>query len=107
VWIEASGAQPALAMAVDRTRTGGRISVVGMFTQAPTANVNMIVRHELEIRGSYASVAADYLVAVDLLSQARIDVEPLLELFPLERALDALSAAAEARTLKPILIPGA
>lgn len=106
VWIEASGAQPAMAMAIDQTRTGGRVAVVGMFAQAPTANFNLLVRHELEVHGSYASVAADYSLVIELLARERLDVEPLLQLFDLERGVEVLQAAADSRILKPILIPG-
>ena len=106
IWIEASGAPSALEMAFADTRTGGRIAVVGMFSQPATANMNFLVRHELEVRGSYASVESDYRLVIDMISSGRLEVDSLLEKFALEDATLALEAAAESRTLKPILIPG-
>ncbi len=105
VWVEASGASAALAAAIDHTRTGGRVAVVGMFTQPPSANINLLVRHELEVHGSYASVVSDYSLVIELLAQGRLEVESLLETFDLEQGIDAFAAAAESKTLKPILIP--
>jgi L-iditol 2-dehydrogenase len=105
VWVEASGASAALASAFEHTRTGGRIAVVGMFTQPPTTNFNLLVRRELEVRGSYASVLKDYSLVIDLLTQGRLEVESLLEKFDLEQGVSALESAAESKILKPILIP--
>ena len=104
-WIEASGAPSALEMAFADTRTGGRIAVVGMFSQPATVNMNFLVRHELEVRGSYASVESDYRLVIDMISSGRLVVDSLLEKFALKDATLALEAAAESRTLKPILIP--
>jgi threonine dehydrogenase-like Zn-dependent dehydrogenase len=68
--------------------------------------MNFLVRHELEVRGSYASVESDYRLVIDMISSGRLEVDSLLEKFALEDATLALEAAAESRTLKPILIPG-
>ncbi|HEX7405057.1 MAG TPA: zinc-binding dehydrogenase, partial [Candidatus Nanopelagicaceae bacterium] len=105
VWIEASGAPSALAAAVSDIRMGGLISVVGLYTQAPIADVNLLVRREIEVRGSYASVASEYSLVIELLAAGRLHIESLLEVFDLEAGLDAFTAAAESRTIKPILIP--
>jgi L-iditol 2-dehydrogenase len=105
VWIEASGAPSALAAAVSDIRMGGLISVVGLYTQAPIADVNLLVRREIEVRGSYASVASEYSLVIELLAAGRLHIESLLEVFDLEAGLDAFITAAESRTIKPILIP--
>ncbi|MHB1212749.1 MAG: zinc-dependent alcohol dehydrogenase, partial [Candidatus Nanopelagicales bacterium] len=105
VWIEASGAAPAFTAAIERTRTGGLVSVVGMYSQPPTKNLSLLVRRELEVRGCYASVAPEYTRVIELLAQGRLHVESLLQTFDLEDAATALGDAATARALKPILIP--
>ena len=105
LWIEASGSQIALANAVLNTRPGGRISVVAMYAHEPIADISQLVRRELEVRGVYASVRAEYEYVMPLLHSREIVVDPLLETFALESAVDALEAAAESRTLKPIVIP--
>lgn len=106
VWIEASGAPSALAAAVSDVRMGGLVSVVGLYTQAPVADINLLVRREIEVHGSYASVAPEYSLVIDLLVAGRLPVDSLLEIFDLEAGIDAFLAAAESRTIKPILIPG-
>ena len=105
VWVEASGAQPALASAVETTRVGGTISVVAMYTQPPTANTSLIVRRELEVRGVYASVASEYTYVIDLLDRGRIDVSSLVAEFPLDNALSAFEAAASSTVIKPLIVP--
>ena len=105
LWVEASGAAPALTTAFDETVTGGRISVVGMYAQKSTIDMTKLVRGELEVRGSYASTAVDYELVIGMLEAGRLPVRSLLEVFDLEDAVEALSQAAESRTLKPIIVP--
>ena len=106
VWIEASGAQPALASAVETTAIGGRISVVGMFTEQPTMKTSLLVRRELTMRGVYASIAPEYTTVIGLLESGRIDPTSLVDEFSLEDAISAFTAAASAQTLKPVIVPG-
>jgi L-iditol 2-dehydrogenase len=105
LWIEASGATPALTSAFGDTAPGGRICVVGMYAQMATIDMTLLVRGELEVRGSYASIASDYELVISMLEQGRLPVRSLLEVFNLEDAVDALSKAAESQTLKPIIVP--
>ena len=84
---------------------GGTISVVAMYTQAPTANTSLIVRRELEVRGVYASVASEYTYVIDLLDRGRIDVSSLVAEFPLDNALSAFEAAASSTVIKPLIVP--
>jgi len=105
VWIEASGAPAALAAAVAETRVGGRISAVGLYAAAPVADLNLLVRREIGLRGSYASAAVEYLQVIDLLSTGRLCIDSLLETFDLETGTEAFHAAAESRAIKPIIVP--
>ena len=105
VWVEASGAQPALAAAVETTAIGGRISVVGMFTQQPTMKTSLLVRRELTMKGVYASIAPEYVTVIDLLESGRIDPSSLVDEFALDDAVRAFEAAAQAQTLKPVIVP--
>lgn len=106
LWIEASGAPSALATAITDTRSGGRISVVGLYAGAPQADLNQLVRREIQLIGSYASVASEYNLVIDLLQQGRLPVESLLEAFTLENALAAFDAAENSKAIKPVIIPG-
>lgn len=105
VWVEASGAQPALAAAVETTAIGGRISVVGMFTEQPTMKTSLLVRRELTMLGVYASIAPEYETVIGLLESGRIDPSSLVDEFALADAVDAFEAAARAQTLKPVIVP--
>jgi L-iditol 2-dehydrogenase len=105
VWIEASGASAALAAAVEDTRVGGRISVVGLYSAAPSADLNLVVRREIGLRGSYASAAVEYLHVIDLLASGRIRVDTLLETFELETGTRAFDAAAQSKAIKPVIVP--
>jgi L-iditol 2-dehydrogenase len=105
VWIEASGAPAALAAAVADTRVGGRVSAVGLYADAPVADLNLLVRREIGLRGSYASAAVEYLRVIDLLSAGRLCIDPLLQTFDLETGTEAFQAAAESRAIKPIIVP--
>jgi len=105
LWIEASGAASALASAVVETKTGGKISVVGLYGAASEADINQLVRREITLKGSYASVAKEYELIIDLMQRGRLEVESLLEQFSLEDGLDAFNSAEKSQTIKPVIVP--
>jgi len=105
VWIEASGAVPALAAAVPAMAPGGHITIVAMFTESYPLMVPEILRRELTLSTTYAASAPDYVTALQLLADRVIAVEPLIDEFPLERASDAFDAATTGRAVKPLVLP--
>jgi threonine dehydrogenase-like Zn-dependent dehydrogenase len=105
LWIEASGAPSALATAILDTRSGGTISVVGLYAASPEADLNQLVRREITVKGSYASIAPEYELVIDLIQKGRLNVETLLEKFSLEDGLAAFNAAEKSEVIKPIITP--
>jgi L-iditol 2-dehydrogenase len=104
LWFEASGAVPALAAAVDAVAPRGLITVVAMFTKPYALMVPQILRREVTITTTYGAGAHDYLVALQLIADGVVQVEPLIDEFPLARAEDAFKAAASGRAVKPLVV---
>jgi threonine dehydrogenase-like Zn-dependent dehydrogenase len=103
-WIEASGAVPALAAAVEGVVNGGEITVVALFARELSFPVTDAVRRELTMRFSYASRHPDYLVALDLLARGAVDGPALATEFPLAQADRALEAAEAQQVVKPLVV---
>ena len=104
-WLEASGSGRALEQAVDSVRPGGTIVVVALFAQRFQADVNVLVRKEVKLLGSYASVREDYEAAAATLAAAEGLEEVISTAYPLSDALEALEATASGNVVKAVLIP--
>ena len=109
VVIECAGIPAAVPEALDLVRPGGRVLVLGQYTDhGPTPlNPHLITRKQLEVRGSWAFSAAhyvEYLQTLPLLRE-RFPVEELNTSFPLERAQEAIDAARAGRIGKAVLVP--
>jgi len=86
---------------------GGTVVVVALFASAPQLDINVLVRREVKLLGSYASRMADYHSAAQELSLGEDLAAALVTTFPLEDALMALSATADGAVTKAALVPGA
>jgi len=104
-WIEASGSVDALAVAIESLRAGGHLTAVGMYNRLASINGSRIVRREISFRGSYGSVRADYLTAMDLLLRSDIPAESLVTPFRLEDWPRALDSMAHGEVIKAALTP--
>lgn len=104
-WIEASGAESGLAAAISHTRPMGAISIVAMYGRLPTVDANRLVRGQLQLTGSYASLRPDYVEAIELLTPESGIEEVLVREFALEEAVAALEATADGRVVKAALVP--
>ncbi|BDG60174.1 zinc-binding dehydrogenase [Caldinitratiruptor microaerophilus] len=105
VWVEASGAGAALEAAAGSVRSGGVVTVVGMYAHPVELFFTSLVRKEVDVLFSYASHRANYLRALALVAGGAIDPTPLADPFPLSRASEAFAAALEKRVVKPVLLP--
>ncbi len=94
--IEASGASPALAAALELVRQFGRITYVGFnIGQQVTSELGLIQSKDLTVRGITGSPGV-WPEAIDLLARADIDLTPLVtSVFPLA---DAPAAYERVRT---------
>lgn len=104
-WIEASGSVDALAAGIGGLRADGHLTAVGMYNRLASIDGSRIVRREITFRGSYGSVRADYLSAMDLLLRADIPAETMVTPFSLEDWPRALDAIARGEAIKAVLTP--
>jgi L-iditol 2-dehydrogenase len=109
VAIEAVGITPTVNTAIDSVRKGGSIVLVGNVAPQITVPLQTVVTRQLRLQGSCAS-AGEYPRAIQLMSEARIKVKPLITaVAPLEegpRWFERLYAR-EGDLLKIVLEPGA
>ena len=108
VAIEAVGRTETVASAIDATRKGGTVVLVGNI--APNVNLPLqkVVTRQIRLQGSCAS-AGEYPRAIELLASGAIQVKPLISaVAPLEegaRWFERLYAR-EPNLLKVVLTPG-
>ena len=111
VAIDASGVPAATLSAIDAVRRGGRVVIVALPIASTTINFMSIVSTEKEIIGSLSHIYdEDYAAAIRLLSDGRIQAEPLISdrialADLLAKGLHRLEAQA-ADTLKILVRPG-
>lgn len=96
VGLEASGAPSALVTHFRVVRPGGRIVQLGMLPPGDVGvPINILQSRELELVGSFR-FHEDFAVAVRGLAMRHFDVSPILsQVFPLEKARDALELAGD------------
>jgi threonine dehydrogenase-like Zn-dependent dehydrogenase len=106
---ECAGLPVAVSEALELARPGGRVLVLGQYTDHGPAPLNphLITRKQLAVSGSWAFSAAHYIEYLRTLPQlrARFALEQLISTFPLERAQDAVDAARAGRIGKAVLVP--
>ena len=74
---EAVGRNETVAAAVDSTRKGGTVTLVGNITPEVTLPLQKVVSRQLRLQGSCAS-AGEYPQAIELIANGRIQVKPLI-----------------------------
>ncbi|MQA04466.1 MAG: alcohol dehydrogenase catalytic domain-containing protein [Streptosporangiales bacterium] len=104
VWVEASGSAAALQQAIEEVALRGTVMVVALFAEPPRFDASLLVRREVRVVGSYASLRADYEDAVRDLTDAT-DLRALVTTYPLADAVTALEATADGAVGKAVLIP--
>ncbi|MBV9197766.1 MAG: zinc-binding dehydrogenase [Solirubrobacterales bacterium] len=107
--VECTGAPAAVSEALDLARPGGRVLVLGQYTDhGPTPlNPHLITRKQLTLLGSWAFSAGHFVEYLRTLPQlrARFPLERLVTRFPLERAQAAIDAARAGEVGKAVLAP--
>ena len=92
VCFEATGNPSAVTDAVDSTRPGGSVVLLGVSTRDLGLSAWRLVEGEISLISSKSHTMKDFAEAVEALVSGVIDVSPLpLELFPLEDALLAFA----------------
>lgn len=92
--MECSGVPVALQQAIEMTRTGGRIVLVGIFEQEVPLNINHIIHKQLSLISSYSKgqkpIGEEIKAAIDLIASGKVNVKPLIShQFPLDKIMEA------------------
>ena len=92
--MECSGVPKALQQAIEMTRTGGRIVLVGLFEEAVPLNINRIVHKQLSLISSFNKgrepVGEEIKAAIKLLASGKVNAKPLIShQFPLDKIMEA------------------
>jgi threonine dehydrogenase-like Zn-dependent dehydrogenase len=105
--LEAVGIEATVRLAMDLTKPGGNLTLIGNVTPFVQVNLQEIVMRELTIRGSCA-IAGEYPACLDLMAAGRIQAKPLISrIVPLadgQAAFDALHHG-EPELMKIVLKP--
>jgi L-iditol 2-dehydrogenase len=111
VTIEATGAPVAVAQGMRYTRDGGRVSVVGQYTDHGEVSFNPhldLNRKHLDVRGCWGSDFSHFYRGAQLMadaSRSRPWSLIKLERYGLDRANDALADVASGRVVKALIDP--
>jgi len=90
VGFEAAGVQASLDALIANVEKGGELVILGVYAKNPTVNMFFLGEHELKVFGSMMYRHEDYIEAAALISEGRINLEPLVSMhFPFENYLDA------------------
>jgi 2-desacetyl-2-hydroxyethyl bacteriochlorophyllide A dehydrogenase len=97
--IECSGVSSALQQAIEMTRTGGRIVLVGLFEEEVPMNINHIIHKQLSLISSFnwgdEPVNQEIRDSIGLLTSGKVNVKPLISH---EFVLDDIMKAFEVQT---------
>ena len=85
VGMEAAGVQASLDVLMANVEKGGDIVILGVYAKNPTVNMFFLGEHELNVFGSMMYRHEDYEAAVEMISNGKINLEPLISKhFPFE-----------------------
>jgi threonine dehydrogenase-like Zn-dependent dehydrogenase len=105
--LEAVGTEAGVQLAMDLTKLGGHVTLIGNVTPRIQVNLQDIVARELTLRGSCA-IAGEYRACLDMMAAGRIQAKPLISrIVPLaegQAAFDALHRG-DAGLMKIVLQP--
>jgi L-iditol 2-dehydrogenase len=108
VVVECSGAEAGIASALESARRGGKLVQIGLAGKPVTVPFDLICFHELTVTSGFASTPVSWGRALELVSERRVDMEPLLsEIVPLSRWEEAFAATRAGEGIKFVLDPTA
>lgn len=108
VVIDAVGSEDTRRLAINAVRRGGRVILVGLHDNEVKIPGNIIVRNEIEIKGSFSYTDEDFRRAVNLLEQGLLEPrEGWVDIRPLERGQESFEELTGTSTkfIKIILTP--
>jgi 2-desacetyl-2-hydroxyethyl bacteriochlorophyllide A dehydrogenase len=78
VGMEAAGVQTSLDVLMANVEKGGDIVILGVYAKNPSVNMFFLGEHELNVFGSMMYRHEDYEAAVEMISNGKINLEPLI-----------------------------
>ena len=108
VALECVGRSETIAAAIDATRKGGTVVLVGNITPNVNLPLQKVVSRQIRLQGSCAS-AGEYPRAIELMASGKILVKPLISaIVPLEQGASWFERLyhREPKLLKVVLTPG-
>ncbi|KIJ56622.1 hypothetical protein M422DRAFT_22774 [Sphaerobolus stellatus SS14] len=88
--VDASGAEVSIQSSLFVIKEGGTFVQVGMGSPEVTIPITMLLVKQLTVKGSFRYGAGDYPLAIDLVSQGKIDLKPLVtHRYKFDDAVDA------------------
>jgi 2-desacetyl-2-hydroxyethyl bacteriochlorophyllide A dehydrogenase len=107
ICIDAVGATATRVAAIDITRKGGEVMLLGLHDAVSALDINLIVRKEIRFQGSFAFTSEDFQTSKRLIESGDISIVDWTETWPLESgqaAFDQLTSA-PGSVLKILLKP--
>lgn len=105
VFIDASGATPAIQNGIRSTRPGGTVVLVGSADEFPLSVPDVAMR-ELNVTGIFRYTGT-WPIARTLLETGQVELDSLVtHVFGIEQVAEALSGEGDAESLKRIVTPG-
>jgi L-iditol 2-dehydrogenase len=84
--VECVGEQASIEQAINVARKGTDIIVVGVFGKSPKVDMGLVQDRELRLIGTLMYLKEDYMKAIELLSNSKIGIKPLISCyFPFQR----------------------
>jgi L-iditol 2-dehydrogenase len=105
--IEAAGTPGAALLSCELVRSGGIVTLVGVYSETAEMNLNLVVRKEVQLRGNWTSgVYADWKLALKMLSEGRVQTAPLItHRLPMQEWAKAFKLAEKREAIKVIFNP--
>ncbi|MGH3079590.1 MAG: zinc-dependent alcohol dehydrogenase [Gaiellaceae bacterium] len=106
VVIECSGSEAGMAAGLAAVRRGGRYVQIGLAGKPVMLPFDLVCFHELRVTSGFASTPSSWRTALNLVSERRVQLEPLLtEVVPLADWERAFAATRAAHGIKFVLAP--
>jgi L-iditol 2-dehydrogenase len=106
VVVECSGSQAGMADGLEAARRGARYVQIGLAGKPVSLPFDLVCFHELTVTSGFASTPTSWLEAVELVTERRVELEPLLtDVVPLSEWERAFAATRAAEGIKFVLDP--
>jgi 2-desacetyl-2-hydroxyethyl bacteriochlorophyllide A dehydrogenase len=93
---ECSGVSPLLAQSLELLAPDGKQTVLAIYSKPMSIDPNLIVYKRLQVKGSLFYTADDFLEAIELMTESKVDLSPIVSHhFPLNELAEAFKVQAD------------